>query len=129
MATKDIRYGLGQIVSSDGILTWLAYPVFLDLLAAVIQWSCRESNPSRDLRKCGLTCVGLREGTADSARVPGNYAGVVGESNMSTLLAVVPRVFAGLPLICEQLPGDRAKPHIGGRATLSDCDRPAGRTR
>ena len=31
---------------------------------------------------------------------------------MSTLLAVVPRVFAGLPLICEQSPGDRAKPHI-----------------
>ena len=51
--------------------------------------------------------VGLREGTADSAKVPGNYAGVVGESNMSTLLAIVPRVFAGLPLICEQSPGDR----------------------
>src|SRR5271156_191341 len=33
---------------------------------------------------------------------------------ISTLLAVVPRVFAGLPLICEQSPGDRAKPHIGG---------------
>jgi len=35
---------------------------------------------------------------------------------MSTLPAVVPRVFAGLPLICEQSPGDRNKPHIGGRA-------------
>jgi hypothetical protein len=44
--------------------------------------------------KCGLTCVGLRESTADSAKVPGNYAGVVGASNMSTLLAVAPRVFA-----------------------------------
>ena len=63
-----------------------------------------------------MTCVGLRESTADSAKVPGNYAEVVGESNMSTSLALVPRVFAGLPLICEQSPGDRAKPHIGGRA-------------
>ena len=35
---------------------------------------------------------------------------------MSTLPAVVPRVFAGLSLICEQSPGDRAEPHIGGRA-------------
>ena len=35
---------------------------------------------------------------------------------MSTLLAVVPRVFAGLPLISEQSPGDGAKPHIGRRA-------------
>jgi hypothetical protein len=67
-----------------------------------------DPRPDPALRKCGLTCVGLREGTADSAKVPGNYAGVVGESNMSTLLAVVPRVFAGLPLICEQSPGDRA---------------------
>jgi hypothetical protein len=73
-------------------------------------WSCRESNPQRDLRKCGLSCVRLRESTADSAKVPGNYAGVIGESNMSSLLAVVPTVFAGLALICEQSPGDRAKP-------------------
>ena len=79
-----------------------------------VQWSCRESNPRRDLRKCGLTCVGLRQSTAESAKVPANYAGVVGESNMSTLPAVVPRVFAGLSLICEQSPGDRAKPHICG---------------
>ena len=63
-----------------------------------------------------MTCVGLREGTADSAKVPGNYAGVVGESNMSTLLAVVPWVFAGLPLVYEPSPRDRAEPHIGGRA-------------
>ena len=62
-------------------------------------WSCRESNPCLDLRKCGLTFVGLRHSTSDSAKVPGNYAEVVGESNMSTMLAVVPRVFAGLPLI------------------------------
>jgi hypothetical protein len=33
---------------------------------------------------------------------------------MSTLPAAVPRVFAGLSLICEQSPGVRAKPHIGG---------------
>ena len=81
-----------------------------------VQWSCRESNPRRDLRKCGLTCVGLRQSTAESAKVPANYAGVVGESNMSTLPAVVPRVFAGLSLICEQSPDDRAQPHIGGRS-------------
>jgi hypothetical protein len=48
-----------------------------------------------------LTRVGLRESTADSAQLPGNNAGVVGESNMPTLLAIVPRVFAEPLLICE----------------------------
>ena len=43
---------------------------------------------------------------------------------MSTLLAVVPRVFAGLPLISEQSPGDGVKPHIGRRApNLASADR------
>ena len=62
-----------------------------------------------NLRRATRKHGGFRE-------VPGNYAGVVGESNMSTLLPVVPRVFVGLPLICELSPGDRAQPHIGGRA-------------
>jgi len=42
---------------------------------------------------------------------------------MSTLLAVVPRVFAGLPLICEQSPGDRANRALvpnGGALIESD---------
>lgn len=51
-----------------------------------------------------------------SGRAASTHSGVVGESNMSTSLAVVPRVFAGLPLICEHSPDARAKPHIGRRA-------------
>jgi hypothetical protein len=73
MTTKDIRYGLGQIVSSDGILTWLGYPVFLDLLAAVTQWSCRESNPSFYQALCVLNCGFVTSRSRSFPFIPARY--------------------------------------------------------